>query len=76
MPAWKGIVGRGFTAADFEQYVQTIKLTLWHPQFVVLHNTFIPGLRTGIRFQASSGCKTYNTITVTRSIGPLVLICS
>jgi len=44
MPAWKGIVGRGFTAADFEQYVQTIKLTLWHPQFVVLHNTFIPRL--------------------------------
>src|SRR6266446_3064320 len=44
MPAWKGIVGRGFTAADFEQYVQTIKLTLWHPQFVVLHNIFIPRL--------------------------------
>ena len=44
MPAWKGIVGRGFTAADFVQYVQTIKLTLWHPQFVVLHNTFIPRL--------------------------------
>jgi hypothetical protein len=42
MPAWKGIVGRGFTAADFEQYVETIRLAAWQPQFIVLHNTFIP----------------------------------
>jgi hypothetical protein len=44
MPAWKGIVGRGFTAPDFQQYVQTIKLTAWRPQFIVLHNTFISRL--------------------------------
>ncbi len=44
MPAWKGIVGRGFTASDFEQYVQTIQLATWRPQFIVLHNTFIPRL--------------------------------
>ena len=44
MPAWKGIVGKGFTAPDFEQYVQTIQLTTWRPQFIVLHNTFIPRL--------------------------------
>src|ERR1039457_1456726 len=48
MPVWKGIVGRGFTAADFEQYVQTIQLTAWRPQFIVLHNTFIPRL-AGLR---------------------------
>ena len=44
MPAWKGIVGKGFSAPDFEQYVQTIQLTTWRPQFIVLHNTFIPRL--------------------------------
>ena len=44
MPAWKGIVGKDLTAADFEQYVQTIQLTAWRPQFIVLHNTFIPRL--------------------------------
>jgi len=44
MPAWKGIVGKGFTAPDFEQYVQTIQLSAWRPQFIVLHNTFIPRL--------------------------------
>jgi N-acetylmuramoyl-L-alanine amidase CwlA len=44
MPVWKGIVGKGFTAADFEQYARSIHLTLWRPQFVVLHNTSNPRL--------------------------------
>ena len=44
MPAWKGIIGKGFTAADFEDYVRTIKLTTWKPRFVVVHNTYIPTL--------------------------------
>jgi hypothetical protein len=44
MPAWKGIVGQGFTAADFNTYLATLTLTNWRPQFVVLHNTFIPSL--------------------------------
>jgi hypothetical protein len=44
MPAWKGIVGKGFTASDFSDYVQTVELTSWSPQFIVLHNTFIPKL--------------------------------
>src|SRR5215467_8685093 len=44
MPTWKGIVGRGFTAADFNTYLATLTFTSWRPQFVVLHNTFIPTL--------------------------------
>jgi N-acetylmuramoyl-L-alanine amidase len=44
MPAWKGIVGKGFSASDFGNYVQTVKLASWHPQFIVLHNTYIPTL--------------------------------
>jgi hypothetical protein len=44
MPTWKGIVGKSFTAADFATYVQTVQLLSWRPQFVVLHNTYIPTL--------------------------------
>jgi N-acetylmuramoyl-L-alanine amidase len=44
MPAWKGIVGKGFTAADFDQYVRSVEMGVWRPSFVVLHNTYIPKL--------------------------------
>jgi hypothetical protein len=44
MATWKGIVGKGFTATEFDNYVQTIQLLTWRPQFVVLHNTYIPRL--------------------------------
>jgi len=44
MPSWKGIVGCGFTAADFEDYVTTVELNVWQPQFVVVHNTQVPRL--------------------------------
>jgi hypothetical protein len=44
MPVWKGIVGKGFTAGQFEDYAQGVQLTAWRPQFVVLHNTYIPKL--------------------------------
>jgi len=42
MPAWKGIVGKGFTAAEFAQYADTVAFDKWRPQFVVLHNTAVP----------------------------------
>lgn len=44
MPQWKDIVGKGFTSSDFEQYVKTIRLEAWRPQFVVVHNTQAPKL--------------------------------
>ena len=42
MPLWKGIVDRGFTANDFQTYVQGLSFTAWRPSFVVLHNTGAP----------------------------------
>lgn len=42
MPVWKGIVGQGFTAGDFETYVASLTFAAWRPSFVVLHNTAIP----------------------------------
>jgi hypothetical protein len=41
---WKGIIGKGFSPDDFDQYVGSITLTTWKPQFVVLHNTAVPKL--------------------------------
>lgn len=41
---WKGIVGQGFTAEEFAGYAQGVTLDLWHPLFVVLHNTAAPKL--------------------------------
>jgi hypothetical protein len=42
MSNWKGIVGQGFAAADFPNYVAGVAFAAWRPQFVVLHNTAIP----------------------------------
>jgi hypothetical protein len=36
------IVGAGFTADAFGQYVPALRFREWKPQFVVLHNTGIP----------------------------------
>src|SRR5437879_1181390 len=44
MADWKGIIGKGFKAEDFDQYLATIKFNAWRPQFVVLHNTQTPKL--------------------------------
>ncbi|HEY0784391.1 MAG TPA: peptidoglycan recognition family protein [Acidobacteriaceae bacterium] len=43
--AWKGIVGKGFTAPDFATYVATLTFNAWRPSFVVLHNTGVPTFR-------------------------------
>jgi hypothetical protein len=42
MPVWKGIIGKGFNASDFDQYVAGLDFSGWRPSFVVLHNTAIP----------------------------------
>lgn len=41
---WKGIVGLGYTADAFDNYVANIGLMEWRPEFVVLHNTGAPRL--------------------------------
>jgi hypothetical protein len=44
MPAWKGIVGKGFRPAEFSAYVSSLTFSEWRPQFVVVHNTSEPRL--------------------------------
>ena len=56
MAAWKGIVGRGFTAAEFEDYVRTLTFGAWRPQFTVVHNTAIPGSTNGTPCRARAEC--------------------
>jgi len=42
MPIWKDIVGKGFAAVDFANYLGNVTFGAWRPQFVVLHNTAVP----------------------------------
>lgn len=42
---WRGIIGRGYTAAQFDEYVRNLKWGEWTPQFVVVHNTSAPTLK-------------------------------
>lgn len=42
MSTWSGIVGKGFTAPDFDAYVRTVQFDSWKPSFIVLHNTAMP----------------------------------
>ncbi len=42
--AWKGIVGKSFTPAEFDAYCHTLVWNAWRPTFIVLHNTYIPTL--------------------------------
>jgi peptidoglycan hydrolase-like protein with peptidoglycan-binding domain len=44
MSTWKGIVGRGFTASLFDDYVRDLVISDWKASFVVLHNTSEPRL--------------------------------
>lgn len=44
MPAWKGIVARGFAPTPFIDYVNALTFPQWRPKKIVLHNTYIPSL--------------------------------
>jgi hypothetical protein len=77
MPAWKGIVGRSFTAPDFMDYLATITLANWRPQFVVVHNTFIPKLSDWHSVpgaQRMRGLQTYYRDTQHWSAGPHLFV--
>jgi hypothetical protein len=39
---WTPIVGRGFTAADFDAYVKALSFAAWCPSLLVVHNTASP----------------------------------
>ncbi|MEO6000354.1 MAG: hypothetical protein ABIN89_26190 [Chitinophagaceae bacterium] len=42
--AWKGIIGKSFTADSFDSYCHTVTWSTWRRSFIVLHNTAIPSL--------------------------------
>ncbi|MEA2838883.1 MAG: hypothetical protein QOF41_213 [Methylobacteriaceae bacterium] len=42
--AWRGTVGRGFSAEEFEAYIHTLTFGAWRPKFAVVHNTSAPSL--------------------------------
>ncbi|MGY3359735.1 hypothetical protein ACVWZK_006398 [Bradyrhizobium sp. GM0.4] len=52
---WRPIVGRGFTAAEFKNYVAGLSLTSWRPSFVVVHNTSAPSAALYRQWQARPG---------------------
>jgi hypothetical protein len=49
--AWTPIVGRGFTANEFEMYVADIRLNAWRPSFAVVHNTSVPSAKLYSQWQ-------------------------
>jgi len=44
MANWKGIVGKSFSPAAFDDYCHSLQWTAWRPTFIVVHNTAIPSL--------------------------------
>jgi N-acetylmuramoyl-L-alanine amidase len=44
MSNWKGIVGRTFTASQFDTYCHELTWVAWRPSFIVVHNTATPSL--------------------------------
>lgn len=42
--SWKGIVARGFSINDFDDYCHEVQWTAWRPSFIVIHNTAKPSL--------------------------------
>jgi hypothetical protein len=77
MPTWKGIVGQGFSAADFDTYLTSLTFTSWRPQFVVLHNTFIPTLAQWHNAAGQArmeGLQSYYRDTMHWSAGPHLFV--
>jgi len=77
MPAWKGIVGQGFSAQEFSSYLTTLTLTTWRPQFAVLHNTFVPTLAQWHDVSGQTrmqGLESYYRDTMHWSAGPHLFV--
>ncbi len=77
MPAWKGIVGQGFTPDQLEEHVHSLKFGLWRPQFVVLHNTQVPRMSEWHRVpgaQRMQGLQRYYRDELHWSAGPHLFV--
>lgn len=75
--AWKGIVGKRFSADEFHAYVNGLTWKSWKPGFVVLHNTAAPSLRQrpqGFTDQHIQNLVTYYRDTQKWSAGPHLFV--
>ncbi|HVZ41573.1 MAG TPA: peptidoglycan recognition family protein [Candidatus Kapabacteria bacterium] len=74
---WKGIVGKNFTAAEFDTYCHSLQWTAWRPSFIVLHNTATPSLAQrpeGLTRQHIGNLEAYYRDTQKWSAGPHLFI--
>lgn len=77
MPAWKPIVGRGFSREEFEDYCESLTWTAWRPSFITLHNTGAPSLAqrpNGFTAQHMQNLVTYYRDQKHWSAGPHLFI--
>jgi len=75
--AWKGIVGKSFSPADFDSYCHTLQWTAWRPSFIVLHNTAIPSLAqrpNGLNQSHIKGLEEFYRDTQKWSAGPHLFV--
>jgi N-acetylmuramoyl-L-alanine amidase CwlA len=75
--AWKGIVAKSFTAAEFTKYVNGLTWNTWKPKFIVVHNTATPSLAqrpTGLSLQHIRNLETYYRDQQKWSGGPHLFI--
>lgn len=52
--SWTPIVGRGFSANEFEAYAAGLEFKSWRPSFVVVHNTSSPTARQYAQWRSRS----------------------
>src|SRR3984893_12289995 len=50
--AWKDVVVKSLTVDELEQHVDSLKMGVWRPRFVVVHNTSVPDRKTWDGWQA------------------------
>lgn len=75
--AWKGIVGKSFSAKEFKVYVNSLKWDTWKPKFLVVHNTATPSLAqrpNGFSAQHIRNLETYYRDHQKWSAGPHLFI--
>lgn len=74
---WQGIIGRGLTAEEFNQYVSSLTLGTWKPQFCVVHNTGVPMFKEWHRVPGlirMKGLENYYKVDKKWSAGPHLFV--
>ncbi len=74
---WKGIVGLGFGAREFDSYCHSLRWDGWRPSFIVLHNTAVPSLAqrpNGFTHQHMLSLESFYRDTQKWSAGPHLFV--